>query len=69
VQENPQSEVTQLRKMQSLAREREVYGGFSPAERAEYEARAKRIKELDAPTVLDDVMQAGRSLKFGPFLL
>ena len=46
--ENPQSEVTRLRKAQILARQQEVYGGFSPAERAEYDERAKRIKELDA---------------------
>jgi hypothetical protein len=44
----PQSEVTRLRKAQTLARQHEVYGGFSPAERAEYDERAKRIKELAA---------------------
>jgi hypothetical protein len=39
--------VTRLRKIQSLARQEEIYGGFSPAERAEYDNRAKRINELD----------------------
>ena len=47
-EENPQSEVTRLRKTQSLARQQEIYGGFSPAERTEYDNRAKRIEELDA---------------------
>jgi hypothetical protein len=47
-EENPQSEVTRLRKTQFLARQQEIYGGFSPAERTEYDNRAKRIEELDA---------------------
>jgi hypothetical protein len=47
-EESPQSEVTRLRKAQSLARQHEVYGGFSSSERIEYDDRAKRIKELDA---------------------
>jgi hypothetical protein len=46
--EEPQSEVTRLREAQTLARQHEVYGGFSPSERIEYDERAKRIKELDA---------------------
>jgi hypothetical protein len=47
-EETPQSELTRLRKAQVLAQEREIYGGFSPAERIEYDNRAKRINELDA---------------------
>jgi hypothetical protein len=45
-EETPQSEVTRLRKAQTLARQHEVYGGFSPAERAEYDERAKRIQGI-----------------------
>jgi hypothetical protein len=47
-EETPQVEVTRLRKVQTLARQHEVYGGFSSSERIEYDDRAKRIKELDA---------------------
>jgi len=46
-EETAQSEVIRLRKAQVLAREREIYGGFSPAEQIEYDERAKRITELD----------------------
>jgi hypothetical protein len=41
-----QSELTRLRKEQSKARQDEVFGGFSRAERAEYDARTKRIHDL-----------------------
>ncbi|MGA8622231.1 MAG: hypothetical protein WB660_27385 [Candidatus Sulfotelmatobacter sp.] len=44
--ENPQSELSRLRKEQSKARQDEVFGGLSPAERAEYNEKAKRIDEL-----------------------
>jgi hypothetical protein len=47
VKETLQSEMIRLRKEQTLARQHEVYGGLSPAERIEYDDRAKRIKELD----------------------
>jgi len=47
LKETLQSEVTRLRKAQSLARQHEVFGGLSPAERIEYDERAKRIRELD----------------------
>jgi Skp family chaperone for outer membrane proteins len=46
--ENPKSELARLRKEQRQARQDEVYGGFSKSERAEYDARAERIHELDA---------------------
>ena len=41
--EDLRSEIIRLRKVQSLARQQQVYGGFSPAERIEYDAREKRI--------------------------
>ena len=37
-----------LRKEQNKARQDEVFGGFSSAERLEYEAREKRISDLQA---------------------
>jgi hypothetical protein len=58
-EETPQSEVIRLRKAQILARQHEVYGGFSPAERLEYDERAKRIKELDAQ--LEAIAVAGKA--------
>jgi hypothetical protein len=41
------SELTRLRREQSKAREAEVFGGFSRAERGEYEARANRIHDVE----------------------
>jgi hypothetical protein len=46
-QETLQSELTGLRKEQNKARQDEVFGGLSQAERAEYAKRAKRIHELE----------------------
>jgi hypothetical protein len=46
--ENLKSELAALLKEQRQARQDEVYGGFSKSERAEYDARAQRIHELDA---------------------
>jgi hypothetical protein len=42
-----QSELTRLRKQQAKARQDEVFGGFSRAERAEYDARANRIHDVE----------------------
>ena len=42
-----QSELTRLRKQQAKARQDEIFGGFSRAERAEYDARANRIHEVE----------------------
>jgi len=42
-----QSELTRLRKQQAKARQDEVFGGLSRAERAEYDARANRIHEVE----------------------
>jgi|HubBroStandDraft_1064217.scaffolds.fasta_scaffold38318_2 hypothetical protein len=44
--ETPSSELARLRNQQHDIPENEVYGGLSKAERAEYEAGAKRIDEL-----------------------
>jgi hypothetical protein len=46
--EKVQFELARLRKEQSKARQDEVFGGFSCVERREYEARAKRISDLQA---------------------
>ena len=48
VAESPKSELARLRKRQLQARQDEVYGGLSESERAEYDTRGERIKELDA---------------------
>jgi hypothetical protein len=45
--ENPESELTRLRKEQNKTQQDEVFGGLSPAERAEYNGKAKRINELE----------------------
>jgi hypothetical protein len=46
-EENPQSELTRLRKEQNKARDDEVFGGLSPAELVVYNGKAKRIHELE----------------------
>lgn len=43
-----QSEVLRLRAEQFKARQDEVFGGLSSEERADFEKRADRIRELDA---------------------
>ncbi len=43
----PESELEQLRKKQRITRQNEIFGGLTKAERAEYNARAKRIGELE----------------------
>jgi hypothetical protein len=48
VEEKPQFELTRLRKEQNKARQDEVFGGLSPAERAEYNGKAERIHELES---------------------
>jgi hypothetical protein len=45
--ETPRTELIRLRNAQSKARQDEVYGGLSPTERAEYNSRAERIRELE----------------------
>ncbi len=46
--EKPDSELKRLRKDQDKARQDEVFGGLSPAERAEYEGKAERIHALES---------------------
>ena len=48
VQKKSQSELTLLLKDQNKARQDEVFGGLSPAERAEYNGRAERIHKLES---------------------
>jgi len=45
--EQPESELKRLRNEQSKARQDEVFGGLSHAERAEYNGKAERIHELE----------------------
>jgi hypothetical protein len=45
--ETPHAELLRLRKAQDKARQDEVYGGMSHAEKAEYYSRAERIRELE----------------------
>ena len=46
-QETPHDELVRLRKLQLSALENEVYGGLSHQEKAAYDARAERIRELE----------------------
>jgi hypothetical protein len=46
--EKPQFELIRLREEQNKARQDEVFGGFSPAERVEYNGKAERIHELES---------------------
>ena len=48
VPEKPEAELKRLLKEQTKARQDEVFGGHSPAERAEYEGRADRIHALES---------------------
>jgi NAD(P)-dependent dehydrogenase (short-subunit alcohol dehydrogenase family) len=47
MEETPQDELVRLRKTQIKAVQNEVYGGLSQAEKAEYNRRAERIRELE----------------------
>lgn len=48
VPEKREAELNRLLKEQHKARQDEVFGGFSPAERAEYEEKADRIHALES---------------------
>jgi len=65
VQKTSQSELTRLRKEQNKARQNEVFGGLSPAERAEYNGKAERIhkleSEIQASTVAEKRLQLVKS--------
>jgi hypothetical protein len=45
--EKPESELKRLRAEQNKSRQNEVFGGFSPAERIEYEVKSERIHTLE----------------------
>jgi hypothetical protein len=45
--ETPYDELVRLRKAQINALQNEIYGGLSRAEKAEYNRRAERIRELE----------------------
>jgi hypothetical protein len=45
--EKPEAELERLYKEQNKARQDEVFGGFSPAERAEYDGKKDRIQALE----------------------
>jgi hypothetical protein len=53
--EKPQSELTRLRKDQTKSRQDEVFGGLSPAERAEYNGKAERIHKLESEIQASEV--------------
>ena len=46
--EKPESELKRLRTEQTKSRKDEVFGGFSPEERIEYEAKSERIHKLES---------------------
>jgi hypothetical protein len=45
--ETPHDELKRLREAQIKAVQNEIYGGLSQAEKAEYDNRAERIRELE----------------------
>jgi hypothetical protein len=47
VREKPKSELLRLFKEQTKTLEEEVFGGLSPAERAQYDRKTRRINELE----------------------
>jgi hypothetical protein len=46
-QETPHDELVRLRKLQLKALQNEIYGGLSHQEKAAYDTRAERIRELE----------------------
>jgi hypothetical protein len=60
--EKPQSELTRLRMEQNKTRRDEVFGGLTPAERAEYDGKSERIYELESEIQASAV--AEKSLQF-----
>jgi hypothetical protein len=47
-QEKPEIELKRLRMEQNKSRRDEVFGGFSPTQRMEYEAKSERIHALES---------------------
>ena len=64
VQKNSQSELKLLLHDQDKARQNEVFGGLSPAERAEFNGRAERIHKLESEIRASAV--AEKRLMFAP---
>jgi hypothetical protein len=62
--EKPESELKRLRAEQNKTRQDEVFGGLSPAERAEYEEKSERIHELEREVLASAVAEkSSRSAK------
>src|SRR5580692_11663956 len=59
--ESPSTELERLRERRLVIRRNEVYGGLSKAERAEYEAVARRIDALIKAIALFDRAQAAET--------
>lgn len=59
VPEKREAELKRLLKEQHKARHDEVFGGFSPAERAEYEGKADRIHALESEIQASAVSKNG----------
>ena len=59
VPEKREAELKRLLKEQHKARHDEVFGGFSPAERAEYEGKADRIHALESEIQASAVSKKG----------
>ena len=59
VPEKREAELKRLLKEQHKARQDEVFGGFSPAERAEYEGKADRIHALESEIQASAVSKKG----------
>jgi len=62
VETKPHSELRLLRNDQKKARQDDVFGGLSPAERAEYNGKAERIHDLESEIQASAV--AGKRLEF-----
>ena len=65
VETKPHSELRLLRNEQKKARQDDVFGGLSPAERAEYNGKAERIHKLESEiqesTVAEKRLQFAKS--------
>ena len=55
--EKPESELKRLRTEQNQTRRDEVFGGLSPAERAAYDRKSKRIYELESEIQASDIAE------------
>jgi hypothetical protein len=60
--EKHDSELKLLRAAQNKTRQDEVFGGFSPAEQAEYNRKSERIYELEREIQTSAVAERVRSL-------